>query len=230
MCAPIVGTIAAFRPRSTSTPSQMKAPGTNSTAGSAPPIPSTSSTTSSASRRRYRRRAAGHQADDRPGPAARLPNGRVPARAWDDRRSGAAQRAAGHHRPAAPSHGRPATGGGCRLTWLSFEDACRFLFARQGSRIKWSLWPTEGLLDVLGHPERHFPSIHIAGTNGKGSTCAFTATELRARGLKVGVYTSPHLVSVRERVEVDGVPIGEEAFAEWTAFLRPHIERLDASF
>jgi dihydrofolate synthase/folylpolyglutamate synthase len=113
---------------------------------------------------------------------------------------------------------------------LSFEDACRFLFARQGSRIKWSLGPTEGLLDVLGHPERHFPAIHVAGTNGKGSTCAFTATELRARGLKVGVYTSPHLVSVRERVEVDGVPIGEEAFAEWAAFLRPHIERLDASF
>jgi len=113
---------------------------------------------------------------------------------------------------------------------LSFEDACRFLFARQGSRIKWSLEPTEGLLDVLGHPERHFPSIHVAGTNGKGSTCAFTAAELRARGLRVGVYTSPHLVSVRERVEVDGVPIGEEAFAEWTTFLRPHIERLDASF
>jgi len=113
---------------------------------------------------------------------------------------------------------------------LSFEDACRFLFARQGSRIKWSLGPTEGLLDVLGHPERHFPSIHVAGTNGKGSTCAFTASELRARGLRVGVYTSPHLVSVRERIEVDGVPIGEEAFAEWTTFLRPHIERLDASF
>ena len=83
---------------------------------------------------------------------------------------------------------------------------------------------------MLGHPERHFPSIHVAGTNGKGSTCAFAAAELRARGLRVGVYTSPHLVSVRERVEVDGVPIGEEAFAEWTAFLRPYIERLDASF
>ena len=113
---------------------------------------------------------------------------------------------------------------------MSFEDACRFLFARQGSRIKWSLGPTEGLLDVLGHPERHFPAIHVAGTNGKGSTCALAASELRARGLKVGVYTSPHLVSVRERIEVDGVPIGEEALAEWTTFLRPHIERLDASF
>ena len=83
---------------------------------------------------------------------------------------------------------------------------------------------------MLGHPERHFPSVHVAGTNGKGSTCAFVAAELRARGLKVGLYTSPHLVSVRERIEVDGVPIGEEAFAEWTSFLQPEIERLDASF
>ena len=56
------------------------------------------------------------------------------------------------------------------------------------------------------------------------------AAELHARGLRVGLYTSPHLVSVRERIEVDGVPIGEEAFAEWTSFLQPEIERLDASF
>ena len=83
---------------------------------------------------------------------------------------------------------------------------------------------------MLGHPERHFPSVHIAGTNGKGSTCAFVAAELRARGLKVGLYTSPHLVSVRERIEVDGIPIGEDAFAEWTSFLQSEIERLDASF
>ena len=83
---------------------------------------------------------------------------------------------------------------------------------------------------MLGHPERHFPSVHIGGTNGKGSTVAFTAAELAARGLRVGVYTSPHLVSIRERMVVDGVPISEDAFAEWTTFLKPHIERLDASF
>src|SRR5207302_10458370 len=69
----------------------------------------------------------------------------------------------------------------------------------------------------------------VAGPNGKGATCAFVAAELRARGLKVGLYTSPHLVSVRERIEVDGVPIGEEAFAEWTSFLQPEIERLVSS-
>ena len=113
---------------------------------------------------------------------------------------------------------------------LFFEDACRFLFARQGSRIKWSLGPTERLLERLGHPERHFPAVHVAGTNGKGSTCAFVTAELRARGARVGLYTSPHLVSVRERMLVDGIPISEEAFAEWTTFLKPDIEALDASF
>ncbi|HYU10899.1 MAG TPA: folylpolyglutamate synthase/dihydrofolate synthase family protein [Gemmatimonadales bacterium] len=113
---------------------------------------------------------------------------------------------------------------------MTFEDACQFLFARQAGRIKWSLGPTEGLLDVLGRPERHFPAIHIGGTNGKGSTCAFVANELRAQGWRVGLYTSPHLLSPCERITVDGVPVGEDAFAEWTAQLKPHIERLDASF
>src|SRR5205814_9823553 len=80
------------------------------------------------------------------------------------------------------------------------------------------------------HPERHFPCVHVAGTNGRGSTCAFTAAALAARGFRVGVYTSPHLVSVRERVVVDGVPISEDAFAEWASVLEPHIERLGASF
>ncbi len=72
--------------------------------------------------------------------------------------------------------------------------------------------------------------MHVGGTNGKGSTCALITAALSARGFRVGTYTSPHLVSVRERVVVDGVPIDADAFAEWTAFLRPHIERLDASF
>ncbi len=113
---------------------------------------------------------------------------------------------------------------------MSFADACRFLFSRQAGRIKWSLGPTEALLDALGHPERHFPCVHVGGTNGKGSTCAFIAAELQARGFRVGVYTSPHLVSVCERITVDGRPISEDAFAEWTRFLKPHFERTEASF
>ena len=86
------------------------------------------------------------------------------------------------------------------------------------------------MLDVLGHPEQHFPCIHVGGTNGKGSTCAFLAADLQARGFRVGVYSSPHLVSACERVTVNGQPITEDAFAEWTTLLEPHIERLEASF
>jgi len=82
----------------------------------------------------------------------------------------------------------------------------------------------------VGRPERHYPAIHVAGTNGKGSTCAFLVSELRARGLRVGLYTSPHLVSPRERMVVNDVPISEEAFAEWATLLKPHIERTGASF
>ncbi|MGH7538007.1 MAG: bifunctional folylpolyglutamate synthase/dihydrofolate synthase [Gemmatimonadales bacterium] len=86
------------------------------------------------------------------------------------------------------------------------------------------------LLEAIGHPERQFASIHVGGTNGKGSTCAFLAAALRARGFRVGMYTSPHLVSVCERVLVDDEPISRDAFAEWTAVLEPHIERTEASF
>jgi dihydrofolate synthase/folylpolyglutamate synthase len=113
---------------------------------------------------------------------------------------------------------------------LSFADACRLLFPRQAGRIKWSLEPTFELLEALGHPERQFPTIHVGGTNGKGSTCAFLVAALRGRGFRVGLYTSPHLVSVCERVLVNDQPISETAFAEWTALLWPHIERTEASF
>ncbi len=82
----------------------------------------------------------------------------------------------------------------------------------------------------MGHPEEHFPTIHVGGTNGKGSVCAFLAAELEAQGFAVGLYTSPHLVSPAERISVNGVPISEDAFASWTQELKAHVERADASF
>lgn len=86
------------------------------------------------------------------------------------------------------------------------------------------------MLEALGRPEEHFPTIHVGGTNGKGSVCAYLAAELEAQGWRVGVYTSPHLVSPCERCTVNGIPISEEAFTTWTEELFPHIERTDASF
>ena len=74
------------------------------------------------------------------------------------------------------------------------------------------------------------PSIHVGGTNGKGSVATLVAAALRAAGWRVGLYTSPHLVSFRERIRVDGVPISEEAVAMWTARLRPLILERKATF
>src|ERR1051326_8260691 len=74
------------------------------------------------------------------------------------------------------------------------------------------------------------PVVHVGGTNGKGSVTTLIAGALRAAGWRTGVYTSPHLVSFRERVLVDGEPIGEAAVAMWTDRLRPLAERLGATF
>ena len=82
----------------------------------------------------------------------------------------------------------------------------------------------------LGHPERHFASIHVAGTNGKGSTATMLAEVLLAAGHRVGLYTSPHLVTFRERVAVDRVAISEEAVTMWAARLEEPARRLDATF
>lgn len=70
------------------------------------------------------------------------------------------------------------------------------------------------LLEALNHPERHFPSVLIAGTNGKGSTAATLAFILHASGLKTGLYTSPHLVRINERIRVNGEEISDDDFAE----------------
>src|SRR5881409_1041197 len=71
----------------------------------------------------------------------------------------------------------------------------------------------ERLLETAGRPDRAFPSILIAGTNGKGSTAATVASILRAAGLRTGLYTSPHLVRINERVRINGGEISDDDFA-----------------
>ena len=81
-------------------------------------------------------------------------------------------------------------------------------------RIDLVLERIERLLAALGHPERKLPPIiHVAGTNGKGSTCAFARAMLEAQGLKVHVYTSPHLVHFHERIRIAGSIISEDELA-----------------
>ena len=74
-----------------------------------------------------------------------------------------------------------------------------------------------GLVEALGQPQRTFPSIHITGTNGKGSTVAYAAALLAASGLRVGTYTSPHLHNITERVRIDGRPVDADRMADAVA-------------
>ena len=85
---------------------------------------------------------------------------------------------------------------------------------------------TAWLLTALDHPERRYPVLHIAGTNGKGSTAACLTAILETTGCRVGAYTTPHLHSFRERIRIDGRPISEEQFATLTEELVPLNQRL----
>jgi len=86
------------------------------------------------------------------------------------------------------------------------------LFGLEQFGIKLGLDNIRALLQALGHPERAFRSIHIAGTNGKGSVSAMVERALRAAGMRTGRYTSPHLDRIEERVAIDGVPVAAEVF------------------
>jgi dihydrofolate synthase/folylpolyglutamate synthase len=83
------------------------------------------------------------------------------------------------------------------------------------------------LVDVLGEPQRSYPSIHLTGTNGKTSTTRMVDALLRGFGLRPGRYTSPHLATVRERIAIDGLPLSEEAFARAYDDVAPYLPLVD---
>ena len=91
---------------------------------------------------------------------------------------------------------------------------------------KHGLYRMEAILEALGNPERELKSIHIAGTNGKGSTAAMVTAFAKAHGLRVGTFTSPHMDSIRERIQLDGVPLGEEPFWQAASVIKEVESRL----
>jgi dihydrofolate synthase/folylpolyglutamate synthase len=112
----------------------------------------------------------------------------------------------------------------------SYQDALDYLFARTTGGFKFGLERTIALLEHLGNPERAYPTIHIAGTNGKGSSVATMATLLTAKGQRVATYTSPHLVDFRERMIVGGEPIPADDVIEFITRYTPLVEEIGASF
>ena len=112
----------------------------------------------------------------------------------------------------------------------SYSEAIEALFARTSSGIKPGLDRTLSLLEDLGSPHLRLPAVHVAGTNGKGSVVATCEALLRARGYRVGRYTSPHLIDFRERISVDGRPISESEVLELLARIIPTAEKIGATF
>ncbi len=95
-----------------------------------------------------------------------------------------------------------------------------WLYGLRGPDLKWELDTAREFTAALGHPERRFPAIHVAGTNGKGSVAAMTEAIARAAGLRTGLFTSPHLVCPSERIRLDGRPIRLDRFVERIGALR----------
>jgi dihydrofolate synthase/folylpolyglutamate synthase len=120
---------------------------------------------------------------------------------------------------------------------MSYSEALRYLYAlgrelaspRQARVQKFDLQNISTLAELMQHPERGSPCVQIAGTNGKGSTAAMLESILRATGLRTGLYTSPHLERINERIRIDGEPIADDEFAASFERVRQTIESAMAS-
>ena len=105
---------------------------------------------------------------------------------------------------------------------MKYEAAVRYLLSlgrelaapTQAAATKFDLENITILAERLGRPDRAYPSAHVAGTNGKGSTAAFLESILRRAGFRTGLNTSPHLEKINERIRVNGEEISDDAFAE----------------
>src|SRR5688572_23721361 len=106
------------------------------------------------------------------------------------------------------------------------SPAAAYLASRTRFGIKFGLETMQALLEALGEPQAAFPTLLVAGTNGKGSVTAYADAALRAAGLRCGRYTSPHLVRVNERIAVGGVEIAPDALEEAVDEVRRAARRL----
>lgn len=114
---------------------------------------------------------------------------------------------------------------------MNFEESLQYLLSlgHETVAIKLGLRNTELLLESVGDPQKNFESVQIAGTNGKGSTAVMLDSICRAARVRTGLYTSPHLVSITERITIDGSNISEPDFAKYATEVRTAAENLVAS-
>lgn len=113
---------------------------------------------------------------------------------------------------------------------MNFQEVLDFLYTRHATGMKLGLENIQSLVKDLNHPEREFKSLHIAGTNGKGSTASMLSSIFQAAGYKTGLYTSPHLIHIRERIQINGTLIPENRFVEYIEAHQSVIQKNKASY
>src|SRR5271169_1759052 len=111
---------------------------------------------------------------------------------------------------------------------MTYAEAIQFLYGLRLFGAKLGLENTRKLAALAGNPQQKLRFIHVAGTNGKGSTCAMLESIYRASGLRVGLFTSPHLVSFRERIQVNRQLISELDVVRLAGELQPLLQQFPA--
>ena len=110
---------------------------------------------------------------------------------------------------------------------MNYSEALEYIHSVEWLGSRPGLSRTEELLQKLGNPEKGMRFVHVAGTNGKGSTCAMCDSVLRAAGYCVGLYTSPYIVRFNERMCVDGKPVSDDELAELVEIIKPVAEAME---
>src|SRR4051812_23997159 len=105
---------------------------------------------------------------------------------------------------------------------MDFDQTLEYLLSlgNEVAAMKLGLESISKLLEAIGNRQKNYLKVQVAGTNGKGSVCAFLNTICVSAGIRTGMFTSPHLISITERVQIDGVPIGEDDFAKYATKVR----------
>ena len=107
------------------------------------------------------------------------------------------------------------------------KDLFEYLYSLRNRGSSFGLERMEILVNLIGNPQTKFPVIHVAGTNGKGSVCSMLSSVYQENGYNVGLFTSPHLISLEERIKVNGEMISNEEIHEEIRFLKPIAEMME---
>lgn len=111
--------------------------------------------------------------------------------------------------------------------FTTYHEAIDWIHSRLAFGVKPGLERMKWLMNRLGNPEQSIKTVHVAGTNGKGSTIAFTRSVLQAAGYSVGTFTSPFILTFNERISVNGVPIEDEEWLSLVNEIKPFVDELD---